>query len=321
MMNLMHWKLLIAVADAENVSRAAERFGITQSGASQAITQMEEALGVKVFVRERRQTSVTAIGEQIVGRARRMLGELESIQNLVDATRGCHLGRIRLASFPSVFASLLPSLLHAFTRLHPGIEIVSLEGTDEEVEDWLASNSIDLGIVMNPAPDRDPVMIGRDSWVAAIPTNHYLSRRASSSTVALSELVDEPFIVATGGCHLHGQSLMEREGLALTDIRLTVRDWTTAFALISEGMGVSIVPASTLPKDFRNMRIYELSPPIYRRFGLVCSESGHESAAAQEFLKQVRKSALGVDLPMAVEATSVQAVPVIRTANAIELEI
>ncbi|MFG5864162.1 LysR family transcriptional regulator [Metapseudomonas sp. CR1201] len=307
MMNLMHWKLLVAVADAENVSRAAERFGITQSGASQAITQMEEALGVKVFVRERRKTTVTAIGEQIVVRARRMLGELESIQNLVDASRGCHLGRIKLASFPSVFASLLSPLLQAFTRLHPGIEIVSLEGTDEEVEDWLASDSIDLGIVMNPAPERDPVMIGYDSWVAAVPTNHYLARRASSSTVALSELVNEPFIVATGGCHLHGRSLMEREGLALSDIRLTVRDWTTAFALIGEGMGVSMVPASTLPKDFHNMRIYELSPPIYRRFGLVCSASGQESAAAQEFLKQVRKSALGVELPMVVEAASVQA--------------
>ncbi|MDT4837018.1 HTH-type transcriptional regulator GltC [compost metagenome] len=307
MMNLMHWKLLVAVADAENVSRAAERFGITQSGASQAITQMEETLGVKVFVRERRKTTVTAIGEQIVARARRMLGELESIQNLVDASRGCHLGRIRLASFPSVFASLLSPLLQAFTRLHPGIEIVSLEGTDEEVEDWLASNSIDLGIVMNPAPERDPVMIGYDSWVAAIPTNHYLARRATSSTVALSELVNEPFIVATGGCHLHGRSLMEREGLALSDVRLTVRDWTTAFALISEGMGVSMVPASTLPKDFHNMRIYELSPPIYRRFGLVCSVSGQESATAQEFLKQVRKSALGLELPMVVEAASVQA--------------
>ncbi|MCY1529126.1 LysR substrate binding domain protein [compost metagenome] len=175
------------------------------------------------------------------------------------------------------------------------------------MEDWLASDSIDLGIVMNPAPERDPVMIGYDSWVAAVPTSHFLARRASLSTVALAELVDEPFVVATGGCHLHGQSLMEREGLALSDIRLTVRDWTTAFALIGEGLGVSLVPASTLPKDFRNMRVFALSPPIYRRFGLVCSASGRDSAPAQEFLKQVRKSALGVELPMVIEAVTVEA--------------
>ncbi len=76
MMNLMHWRLLVAVAEAENISRAAEQFGITQSGASQAITQMEEALGVKLFLRERRTTTLTAIGEQVLVRARRMLAEL-----------------------------------------------------------------------------------------------------------------------------------------------------------------------------------------------------------------------------------------------------
>lgn len=304
MMNLMHWRLLVAVADAGNVSRAAERYGITQSGASQALTQMEEALGVKVFVRDRRQTTVTAIGQQIIERARRMLGELESIQNLVDASRGCHLGRIKLASFPSVFANLLPPLLQGFSRLHPGIEIVSLEGTDEEVEQWLANSSVDLGVVMNPAASRGALLLGRDCWVVAVPAQHELARKSSSSTIALKDLVEEPFILATGGCHLHGQSLVEREGLRLTDVRITVRDWATAFALIREGMGISIVPASALPTDRRGMRVFELSTPIYREFGLVCSPAGERTPAAQAFLNDIRKSVMHSDIPMTVRRTS-----------------
>ena len=306
MMNLMHWRLLVAVADAENVSRAAERYGITQSGASQALTQMEEALGVKVFVRDRRQTTATAIGQQIIDRARRMLSEFESIQNLVDASRGCHLGRIKLASFPSVFANLLPPLLQSFSRLHPGIEIVSLEGTDEEIEQWLTNSSIDLGVVMNPCPSRGALLLGRDSWVAAVPANHDLARKSSASTVALKDLVEEPFILATGGCYLNGQSLVEREGLKLKDIKITVRDWTTAFALISEGMGISIVPASTLPVDRRGMRVFELSKPIYREFGLVCSPAGEHTPSAQAFLNEIRKSTLGSDIPMTVRSTEAE---------------
>lgn len=299
MMNLMHWKLLVAVADAGNVSRAAEAFGITQSGASQAISQMEAALGVKVFVRERKHTCVTALGEQVLVRARRMVAELESIQHLVDASRGCHLGRVRLATFPSLFASLLPPLLQAFKRLHPGIEVICLEGTDEEVESWLASGATDLGVVMNPLPSRDPVMLGRDRWVAAIPLDHPLARRGSLSPVELAELVDEPFIVATGGCHVHGQSLVQRAGLHLSNVRLTVRDWRTAFALVGEGMGVSIVPASTLPKDPRAMRVYDLHPPIYRRFGLVSASANPPSPAAQALLKHVHKAMGEVGLDVA----------------------
>ncbi|KTT40069.1 LysR family transcriptional regulator [Pseudomonas oryzihabitans] len=302
-MNLMHWRLLVAVADAGNVTRAAERYGITQSGASQALTQMEEALGVKVFVRDRRQTTLTAIGEQIVERAKRMLRELESIQNLVDASRGCHLGRIKLASFPSVFANLLPPLLQNFSRLHPGIEIVALEGTDEEVEQWLASNSVDLGIVMNPSPARGALLLGRDSWVVAVPASHDLARKSSASTVSLTDIVEEPFILATGGCYLHGQSLVEREGLVLKDIKITVRDWTSAFALISEGMGISIVPASTLPADRRGLRVFELSKPIYREFGLVCSEAGERTPCAQALINEIRKSTIGRNIPLTIRGT------------------
>ncbi|MEJ2764609.1 LysR family transcriptional regulator [Photobacterium sp. MCCC 1A19761] len=134
MMNLMHWKLLIAVADAENVSRAANKVGLTQSGASQAISQVEDALGVKIFIRDRRKTTTTAIGMQIIDKARKMIAELESIQNLVDASKGYHMGKVSIASFPSVFTSLLPPLIQNFKKRHPSVDIISLAATDEEVE-------------------------------------------------------------------------------------------------------------------------------------------------------------------------------------------
>jgi DNA-binding transcriptional LysR family regulator len=280
MMNLMHWRLVVAVADAGNVTRAAEAYGITQSGASQAITQVEEMLGVKLFVRDKRSTTLTAIGRQVIARARRMLTELESIQNLVDASRGCHLGRIRLACFPTVLAAMLPSYLKAFRRLHPGIEIIPLEGTDEEVEQWLAAGSVDIGVVMNPDAARQAVMLGRDRWVVTVPLSHPLARQASGSPVTLEQVAAQPFILATGGCYLHGQTLAERAGIALRDIRITVRDWASAHALVREGMGVSVVPESTLPASAPGMRVLTLAEPVYREFGLVSSAAATPPAQA-----------------------------------------
>ncbi len=292
MTNLMHWRLLITVADAGSVSKAAQRYGITQSGASQAISQMEDMLGVKVFVRERRKTTVTAIGEQILERARRMLAEWESISELVDTSRGIHTGSIKLATFPSVFASIIPGFLRSFRELHPGVDVVLLEGTDEEIEEWLAANTIDAGIVMNPSADRGALILGRDAWIAAVPTSHPIARRATASRVALDELIDEPFVLATGGCHLHAQRLAEHAGLALSDVRMTVRDWSSAFALIREGVGVSVVPASTLPENQRGFRVFELERPIYREFGLVCSDAGRNTPAVRALFDQLRRAAL-----------------------------
>nr|WP_314580306.1 LysR family transcriptional regulator [uncultured Pseudomonas sp.] len=287
MMNLMHWRLMVAVADAENVTRAAERYGITQSGASQAISQMEDALGIKVFVRDRRTTTVTAAGQQVIGHARRMLAELEAIQRVANSARAADTQRIRLASFPSVFAKLLPPILQAFERLHPHVEVISLHGTDEEVEHWLDSGSVDVGVVMNPSPERRAVMLGRDRWVLAAPLAQRIAGHVAGGAVDLYAIVDQPFIVATGGCHLHGQTLVSQAGLRLSDIRMTVSDWSTAYALIEAGQGMALVPESTLPKDLARLHILELAQPVYRTFGLVCSQQGDVSTAIRSLLDVV----------------------------------
>ncbi len=109
MMNLLHWRLLVAVADAGNISRAAEEIGMTQSGASQAIAQLEASLGFPVFTRERRYIGITALGEQVVEHARNMLSQLNAIRELADQGRNVTRGRIRLASFPSVTSTFCPA--------------------------------------------------------------------------------------------------------------------------------------------------------------------------------------------------------------------
>ena len=289
MMNLLHWRLLVAVADAGNISRAAEEIGMTQSGASQAIAQLEASLGFPVFTRERRYIGITALGEQVIENARNMLSQLNAIRILTDKSRDLHRGRIRLASSPSVTSTLLPGLLRDVKRLHPGIEIVVLEGSDEEVEEWLAADTVELGVVMNPGPGRAQVILGQDAWVAVIPAKHQLAHHARAYGITLAALADQPFILATGGCVVNGKSLMEMAGLQLSDIRVTVRDWISACKLVGEEMGVALVPESALPETLRNLCVVPLTPAIHREFGLVCSSSGASSDATQTLLNALRK--------------------------------
>lgn len=289
MMNLLHWRLLVAVADAGNISRAAESVGITQSGASQAIAQLESSLGFVVFTRERRHVGATALGQQVIAHARIMLAQLDAIRVLADDSRGFHDGRIRLASFPSVISNILPGLLRDFRRQHPGIEFVVLEGSDEEVEEWLAADTVELGVVLNPAPDRAAVLLGQDAWMAVLPASHTLARRNRECGVTLAELARQPFILATGGCVVNGKRLMEQAGLQVPDVRVTVRDWVSACMLVREGMGVALVPASTLPEEQRGLRVMPLSPAIHRNFGLVCSQAGKVSRPTQALLTALRK--------------------------------
>lgn len=287
MMNLTHWRLVLAVVDAGNITHAAAQVGMTQSGASQAIAQLEDTLGAPLFTRERRQTVPTALGLRVADEARAMLGALHRIQALSREARGAAGGTLRLASFPMVFSTVLPPVLRRFRQLHPEIDVVSLEATDDEVETLLAAGTVDVGIVLNAAPGRPVCPLGQDEWMAVLPAAHPLAR--AGSAIALAELAVQPFVLATGGCSVHAQSLAADAGLAITDVRASVRDWASAFALVRDGLGVTLVPALTLPESRRGLRVMRLASPLYRSFSLAASTRAADGAPVRALFAMLQR--------------------------------
>ncbi|ASL82322.1 MULTISPECIES: LysR family transcriptional regulator [Serratia] len=287
MHNLLHWRLLVAVADNGTITQAAALCGMTQSAASQAIAQLETMLSTRLLVRQPHNVVLTQSGLQIVAHARTMLEGLRAIQQCAQQAGNAHAGKIRLASFPSAFSTLLPPLLRKFRRLYPDIELITLEGTDHEVESWLTSATADIGVVLNPAPERLCFPLGEDTWLAVVPSAHPLAR--ARRPVALDALFRLPFILATGGCDVNAQSLAQQSGLALADIRATVSDWQTALTLVREGTGVALMPASVIPPDALGVCALPLVAPVYRRFGLACSSEAAVLPPVQTLLNYLRK--------------------------------
>ncbi|HAY0632208.1 TPA: LysR family transcriptional regulator [Serratia marcescens] len=287
MHNLLHWRLLVAVADSGTITQAAAICGMTQSAASQAIAQLETMLSTRLLVRQPHNVVLTQSGLQIVAHARSMLAGLRAIQQCAQQAGNAHAGKIHLASFPSAFSTLLPPLLRKFRRLYPDIELITLEGTDHEVESWLTSATADIGVVLNPAPERLCFPLGEDAWLAVVPSAHPLARERRP--VALDALFRLPFILATGGCDVNAQSLAQQSGLALADIRATVSDWQTALTLVKEGTGVALMPASVIPPDALGVCALPLVAPVYRRFGLACSSEAVTQPPVQTLLNYLRE--------------------------------
>jgi len=292
MMNLMHWRMLVAIADTGNITRAAEHVGMTQSGASQALALLEDMLGIQLFVRENRQTLPTAVGVHVIEQARVMLQALETIRATADAARDIQRGTIRLASFPMVLATFLPPLLRQFKQLYPGIQVVALEVSDNEVEALLGAGLVDLGVVLNPPPERNAGMLGRDTWVAVLPMAHPLARGNHEHGLRLETLVGQPFVLATGGCSVNARSLAADAGLALLDVRVEVREWGSAFTLVRENVGVTLVPEMTLPANRKGLRVLPLAVPVHREFALVATPLREPSAAVQALLTMLHPAAL-----------------------------
>ncbi|GLK67133.1 LysR family transcriptional regulator [Hansschlegelia plantiphila] len=285
-MNLTQLRSLVAIADAGSFTAAATSVGVTQSGMSQALAALEESLGVKLLARQRHGVELTAFGEQALDHARAALAHLEAIRKEAAEATGEEAGSVRIAAFPSIFATVLPPLLRRFRALYPGIELVALETDDREVEAWLKAGSIDIGVVLNPSPDSGAVPIGQDAWVAVLPSGHRLGRRGALS---FASLAGEPFVLATGGCHVNARTLAEAAGLSLADVRMEVRDWTSAIALVREAVGVSLVPESTLPDNRKGLRTARVDPSLCRRFGLMASPARKRSRAVNLLIELARR--------------------------------
>ncbi|AJC45724.1 LysR family transcriptional regulator [Xanthomonas sacchari] len=291
MMNLIHWRLYVAVVECGSISAGAARCGITQSGASQAIAQMEHVLGAALLLRERGRIRPTPFGTRALEHARAMLAELGQIQALAKAERAAGAASLRVAGFASSRPWLAPRL-RAFERAHPDTGVVWLEGGDEEVEAWLAAGTVDLGVVLDPAPERDAMVFGMDEWLAVLPP---ALARPRARDIALAELLALPFVLATGGCWLHAQRLAERAGLAIADLRLQVRDWSSAWALVRDGAGASLLPASVLPAERDGVQVLPLQPRLQRRFALVAA--AHAAPAARQLRRFLDEAISGATDP------------------------
>ncbi|WP_455930473.1 LysR family transcriptional regulator [Pseudomonas fluorescens] len=287
MMNLMHWRLLVAVADHGSITAAAEQVGMTQSAASQAMASMEATLGAQLFTREPRKTLPTALGLSVIEQARVMMGALQAIRTTVDEARPLLRGSIRIASFPMVLATFLTPLLQRFRQLNPGIEVTTLDVTDSEVLTLLNADLIDLGVVLNPKPERNATVLGRDYWMAVLPADHPIAQRPANASVSLEELLEQPFVLATGGCTANARSLGAAAGLSLRDIRVEVREWNSAYSLVREGVGVTLVPEMALPAQRNGLRVMPLTVPLHREFALVGSTTRAPSAATCALLKML----------------------------------
>ena len=95
MHNLLHWRLLVAVADSGTITQAAALCGMTQSAASRAIAQLETMLSTRLLVRQPHNVVLTQSGLQIVTHARTMLEALRAIQQCAQQAGNAHAGKIR----------------------------------------------------------------------------------------------------------------------------------------------------------------------------------------------------------------------------------
>jgi molybdate transport repressor ModE-like protein len=284
---LRHFAALEAVAREGSFGRAAVSLGYTQSAVSQQIQTLERIVGERLLERPGgpRAVSLTEAGRLLLRHAEAIVARLHAAQADMAALAQGHGGRLRVGTFQSVGARVLPDVMRRFAAEWPHVELELTESpSDDELLRLVERGELDLAFAMPPLLDGpfEALELLADPYVLLVPAEHEL---ASFERASLAELGDLTLIGnrACRSTQLAEDELTQR-GVSVA-VAFRSDDNGTVQGLVGAGFGAALVPLLTVDVHDDRVRVLDLDPEIpQRRISLAWHRDRHRSPAARAFV-------------------------------------
>ncbi len=289
-MELRQLEALIGIADHHSFSNAAEILGTVQSNISSRISKLEQELGSELV--DRATGTLTASGEVVVQRARRIFTEIRGIGADVSELASDVRGEVHLGMIGTAGRWIVPLILELQREQFPHIALKISEGTNSSIEPRIVSGELDLGVLAWPiaAPELTDSELFSEDLVLIVPKDHPLAKEALPlpfAKVAEQELllpmvgtpIRQEIDEAATKAHVTLHPLIELDGLR------------TIASLTFDGYGLAILPATMLAKYPRvNFAGLSIAGIERRRAVLAIRRFGFPSApvrAVQGLLQEI----------------------------------
>lgn len=279
-MDLRQLQALVAIADHGGFSAAARALHTVQSNVSTHVARLERELGVTLV--DRSTGRLTDEGRAVVGRARRIHGELDALVADVASVNSEVTGTSRIGIIGTTARWLTARLLEAASTDHPRLGIVVVDATTTSLLPQLDAGELDLAVVALPVNDHDieTEALFDEDLVLITPPDHPLG---ALGAVTISQLAEHPLLLCATGTALRDDLdiAAAREGVEL-QAKAEIDGMRLLASLAFEGFGAAVLPASALPGGYPgDVRRVVLEGGGGRSVGLARRRRGLPSAPAR----------------------------------------
>lgn len=271
-MTLTELKYIVAVAREKHFGRAAEACFVSQPTLSVAIKKLEDELDVKIFERGANEVSVTPLGEEIVRQAQQVIEQAATIKEIAKRGKDPVSGPLRLGIIYTIGPYLLPDLVRIAIDRVPQMPLMITENFTAKLLESLRTGEIDCAIMAEPFPDTGLAIapLYDEPFLAAVPKSHPLAKRKS---VSAEELKNETMLLlGTGHCfrdHVlevcpeYARFSSDAEGIRKSFEGSSLE---TIKYMVASGMGVTVVPQLSVPKDAQpHVKYIRFADPVPTR--------------------------------------------------------
>lgn len=290
-LKLSQLRILVTVAECGNFSEAALHLNLSQSAVSHAIATLETQLGVILLSRGRYGARLTPVGDRIIAHAYKIVQHVEAIRHEADLAKGLQGGQVRVATFRSIAARLMPQVISEFHQRFPAIAVSLNEREDyPHVEQALREGQADIGFTYLPTSQEFTAWeVLRDEFVALLPPSFH----SAKLELSWPELAAHSFILPPDDvmmmrvrqhCLAHGYPLKVAYEMDTDSAIVT---------LVAQGLGATILPRLAAQPIPPGVQAYSLPVPLFRRIGVaVLAEALHVPAvfAFLDVLKEQARS-------------------------------
>ncbi|HEY5193047.1 MAG TPA: LysR family transcriptional regulator [Solirubrobacteraceae bacterium] len=263
MLNVSRLRVLAEVARRGSFSGAADALSYTQSAVSQQVATLEAETGMTLLERHARGVRVTAAGQALVAHTEGILARLEAAEAELSAIAGLRAGRLRMASFPTAGATLMPLAIATFRSRYPEMELTLAEGEPEEIAPRLHAGEFDLALLFEfdeatSVEGLTRVELLEDPMYLALPREHVL---AGKRGLRLEDLHGEAWVQTSRSspCARHVVRSCHAAGFE-PNVSFESDDYQTVQGLVAAGVGVALIPELALSVVREDITIRALSP-------------------------------------------------------------
>ncbi len=289
MLDVRKMRVLQEVAERGSFSAAAEALGYTQSAVSQQVAGLEREAGARLVERGARGIRLTDAGAALVRHADAILARLSAAEAELEAIAGLRGGRVRLASFPSAGATLVPAAVAEFRRRHPGVEVELAMEEPAEAVAGLRAGAFDLALTIEgEGGGEEEVLLTHlidDPMYVVLPREHRMAERAR---VRLADLAAEHWMLgSTGACPDRFVYLEACRAAGFEPhVAYESDDYNAIQGFVAAGVGVALIPDLALVNVRDDIVVRSLTGPApVRRILAATTEASRRSPATRAMLE------------------------------------